>query len=83
MARNLRNLTSNNRAKQALEENKRAKIVEETPPPPPPPPPAPAPISVFQGQLVEGTDYGDIRVEGGKLVLDTDDIYFNPDYGTF
>ncbi len=81
MARNLRNLASNNRAKQALENNKRAKIVEETPPPPPPPPPAPPPIAVFQGQLVEGTDYGDVKVEDGKLVVDMDD--FAPDFGTF
>lgn len=41
----------------------------------------PAPISIFQGDLKEGTDYGDIKVENGKLVVDMSD--FLPDYGLY
>jgi hypothetical protein len=81
MARSLRTLASNNRAKQALEENKKAKIVEETPPPPPPAPQDPPPVLFLQGPLVEGADYGEVKVENGKLVVDMAD--FSPDYGTF
>jgi hypothetical protein len=42
--------------------------------PPAPPPPTP----VF---LIEDTDYGVVKVQGGKLVLDMDD--FAADLGNF
>ena len=51
----------------------------------PPPPPivntGEHPLVLFQGAVADGTDYGDIKVEDGKLVLDLD--HFSPDYGTF
>jgi hypothetical protein len=49
-------------------------------PPSPPPPPT---LIIKEGLQPDGTDYGDIKVENGKMVLDVDGIYFNPDYGTF
>ena len=70
--------------KQALEDNKKAKVVAPPPPPPPPPPVEEQPLLVmFQGVVPDGTDYGDVKVEDGKLVLDMDDLRFNSDYGTF
>jgi hypothetical protein len=81
MARILRTLASNNRAKLALEENKKAKVVETILPPPPPRPQDPPPVTFLQGPLVEGADYGEVKVENGKLVVDMAD--FSPDYGTF
>ena len=80
MARNLRNLSALNRGRQALEANQKAKIVEPTLPQPPQVT-APAPITINQGLLVEGMDYGAIIVEDGKLVVDMND--FLPDYGLF
>ena len=80
MARNLRNLSALNRSRQALEANQKAKIVEPTSPQPPQVT-SPAPITLNQGLLVEGMDYGAIKVENGKLVVDMDD--FLPDYGLY
>ena len=82
MARNLKNLSGNNRAKQALQSNKTAKIVEPIlPPPPPPPVEMPSRLVMLQGIVPDGTDYGGVKVEDGKLVVDMDD--FPSDYGTF
>jgi hypothetical protein len=50
---------------------------------PPSPPPPPATLIIRAGAQPDGTDYGDVKVEDGKLVLDVEDLHFNPDYGTF
>ena len=80
MARNLKNLTSGNKAKQAMLQNN---VVPPYTPPDPviPQVTAPAPIAIFQGDLKEGMDYGAIKVENGKLVVDMND--FLPDYGLY
>ena len=48
------------------------------PPAPPPPPPV---FPLDPTHLVEDIDYGVLRVEGGKFVLDMDD--FAADLGNF
>jgi hypothetical protein len=51
-------------------------------PQPPTPPVAPT-LVIKEGVQPDGTDYGDIRVENGKMVIDVENLHFNPDYGTF
>ena len=53
---------------------------EPTTPPVPGPPPEPI-LVISEGHIPDGTDFGDIKVEGGKMKLDMD--HFSPDYGTF
>jgi len=47
------------------------------------PPPPPATFVFPAGAQHDGTDYGDIKIENGKMVIDVEDLQFNPDYGTF
>jgi|LauGreDrversion4_2_1035121.scaffolds.fasta_scaffold2299247_1 hypothetical protein len=54
---------------------------EAIPPPPPVVDTGEAPLVILQGAIVDGTDYGDIRVGDGKMVFDMD--HFSPDYGLF
>jgi len=46
------------------------------------PTPLPDPVLVIGGQpVLDGTDLGVVKVEGGELVIDSDD--FNVDFQTF
>ena len=49
--------------------------------PQPPLPVPPPPLVIAQGVQPDGTDYGAIKVEDGKFVIDMTD--FNPDFGRF
>jgi hypothetical protein len=49
--------------------------------PQPPLPAPPRPLVIPQGVQPDGTDYGAIKVEDGKLIIDMAD--FNPDFGRF
>ena len=81
MSTNLRSQVIKNQAQAAKAANNTAKVVLPEPPPPPPETPLPPLINFVPGDLREGTDYGGIKVENGKIVVDMND--FNPDFGRF
>ena len=81
MSTNLRSQIIKNKTQEAKKANNTAKVVLPEPPPPPPEPVLPPLINFVPGDLREGTDYGGIKVEDGKIVVDMND--FNADFGRF